>query len=194
MAFYYEVASTYPEVVTLDQAKKQLKLEDLGVFDDALIQDCIDSAIEESEHYTNTSIYKKIYKYERDSWVQDVEFNVQPIISIDKITYKDVDGNDVVLIDTPLSDFVELIQVDKYAKKIHFKDWDNIPTLESNQLHAVVIELTTGYATADKLPKSLLQSIKLLLTDNYNYRGDREQKSNTAAQKKLESYKYYRCE
>ena len=48
MAVYYtQVSHISPEVVPLIDAKKQLKMEDLGTFDDELIQDCIDAAIDE---------------------------------------------------------------------------------------------------------------------------------------------------
>ena len=43
--YYYKQTYTAPEILSLAAAKKQLKMEDLGTFDDVLIQDCIDAAI-----------------------------------------------------------------------------------------------------------------------------------------------------
>ena len=80
--YYTETIGILPVVVTLDQAKKQLKVEDLGVFDDTIIQDCIDSAVEESENYTNTAIYERNYVINSDCFTQDFEFRVQPLQSV----------------------------------------------------------------------------------------------------------------
>tara|TARA_R110002167_G_scaffold112367_1_gene284749 strand:- start:3390 stop:3968 length:579 start_codon:yes stop_codon:yes gene_type:complete len=184
--YYTETIGKLPVVVTLDQAKKQLKVEDLGVFDDTIIQDCIDSAVEESENYTNTAIYERNYVINSDCFTQDFEFRVQPLQSVEAIKYLDVDGVEQTL----HTDLYELLPIDKYAKIIHFKDWENIPAVKKLDNSAVVIEVTCGYEEG-AVPKSMQQAIKLKLTDNYNFRGDREQKKSTAADRKLEPFKFY---
>lgn len=184
--YYSEAIHTQPEVLSLDQAKKQLKVEDLGTFDDTIIQDCIDSAIEESEHYTNTAIHERKFVINSDCFTQDFEFRVQPLQTVDSIKYLDEDGVEQTL-DSAL---YELLPIDKYAKIIHYKDWDNIPAIKELDNSAVVINVTCGYADGT-VPKAMQQAIKLKLTDNYNFRGDREQKKNTAADRKLEPFKFY---
>lgn len=189
-AYYYEIDHPATEILTLPQAIKQLKLEDLGGFDDDLVKECIVASIQEAENYINANIVERRFIVKSDCWLQDFEFSKQNIQKVDKIIYKPADGGDVVeLIDLPLSDFMELLPIDKYAHKIHLKD-ENLPDLLDGVNDAVSIEITVGYPTG-KVPAAIKQGIKLLITENYTYRGDREKRNHTVAQAKLEPYKYY---
>lgn len=190
-AYYTEVPTTLPVVLTLDNAKKQLKVEDLGTFDDVIIQDCVDAAVEEAEQYTNTAIYERKYVVKSNAWLKDFEFRIQPVQSVTKITYIKEDGTSVEVSSAEdLAAFMELLPKDKYAKIIHLKNADDLPDLKTKINDALTIEITCGYA-ATKVPKSMVQGIKLLVSDNYNFRGDSEKKTNSASRRKLEPFKYY---
>lgn len=185
-AYYTELEHTSPTIVTLDQAKKQLKMEDLGTFDDELIQDCIDAAIDEAENYCNTSIKQRKYKVQIASWEDNFEFKKQKVTAIDSVTYKDTSGNTQTL----AASNYQLLPIDCYASVIQFTDFNNLPEVQEDNTTAITINFTVGYAE-DETPKAIQQAIKLLLTDNYEYRGDREKKENLASRIKLEPYKYY---
>lgn len=185
-AYYTELEHTSPTIITLDQAKKQLKMEDLGTFDDDIIQDCIDAAIDEAENYCNTSIKQRKYKVQIDSWSDNFEFKKQKVTEIDSVTYKDTSGNTQTL---DASSY-QLLPIDSYASVMQFTDFNNLPEVQEDNTTAITINFTVGYADG-KTPKAIQQAIKLLLTDNYEYRGDREKKENLASRIKLEPYKYY---
>lgn len=185
-AYYTELEHTSPTIITLDQAKKQLKMEDLGTFDDDIIQDCIDAAIDEAENYCNTSIKQRKYKVQIASWSDNFEFKKQKVTEIDSVTYKDTSGNTQTL---DASSY-QLLPIDSYASVMQFTDFNNLPEVQEDNTTAITINFTVGYADG-KTPKVIQQAIKLLLTDNYEYRGDREKKENLASRIKLEPYKYY---
>ncbi|WP_370214787.1 head-tail connector protein [Mesoflavibacter profundi] len=185
-AYYTELEHTSPTIVTLEQAKKQLKMEDLGTFDDDIIQDCIDAAIDEAENYCNTSIRQRKYKVQIASWEDNFEFKKQKVTAIDSVTYKDTSGNSQTLDAASY----QLLPIDSYASVMQFTDFNNLPEVQEDNTTAVTINFTVGYADG-KTPKAIQQAIKLLLTDNYEYRGDREKKENLASRIKLEPYKYY---
>lgn len=188
-AYYTPITHASPEVLSLADAKKQLKMEDLGTYDDAIIQDCIEAAIDEAEQYANINIRERKYTITFTEWQQDFEFLKQYLQSVDTLKYKDADGNTVDLTSTK-DDYLELLAIDDYAKVIHFKDFDALPTLKENINDAVTITVTVGYPE-NTVPKGIIQAIKLLVTDNYDFRGDREVKNFTASRRKLEPYKYY---
>jgi uncharacterized phiE125 gp8 family phage protein len=189
-AFYYPVDTTATEILSLTAAKKQLKMEDLGDHDDTIIQECIDAAVEEAENYIGAAIYQQKYKIHATEWLHNYEFLKQKITSLDKITYKLAVGEPVELAGETLTAFAELLAVDKYASIIFIKDIDDAPILKEEINDAVVLEITTGYAAGD-VPKSIIQAIKLITTDNYDVRNNRKSQGYTAAHAKLEPYKYY---
>ena len=185
-AFYYPITHAAPTVLSLADAKKQLKMEDLD-HDDAFILECVEAAIDEAENYCNINIRERKYTVKFTTWQQDFEFIQQYIQSIDSLKYKDEAGDEQTV---TFSDYAELLPKDKYAQIVHFKDFDNLPNLKTSISDAVTMTFTVGYADGT-VPKGLLQGIKLLVTDNYDFRGERESKYSTTSRKKLEPYKYY---
>ena len=190
-AVYYSLTNTPSEVLTLAEAKMQLKVEDLSGYDDTLVQDCIDAAIDEAEQYCNINILERKFKVELDDWYQNFEFKQQYVTAIDKITYKPLDeSGDVVLSTTEaIAAFATLKPADKYANQLYILDFDNAPDLEDTP-NAVTIEFSVGYP-GGSIPASLKQGIKLMITNNYDYRNDNEVRYTRASRIKLEPYKYY---
>lgn len=179
------------DVITLDDAKKQLKLEDF-TFDDALIQEYINSAVSEAENIANRALYTKLYSIRFDSWRQDVVPKIQRINTITAFFYIDEDGNEVDLT-ASISDYVELIQINEYASMIRFKDFDNLPNLAEDTFNAVRFTVNVGYSKAT-LPAQIKQAVKLLVTDSYNFRNTRVQDKRylNSASILIEPYKFYR--
>lgn len=204
MSAFIQFKSKTPQtILSLEDAKRQLKIEVEDDFDNPIIQDCIDAAIDEAESYINSSIYKRIYEVKCSAWLQDnYEISKQIITAVNSITYKPADGGEAVVIKdvaateteaavTALTDFIELLPTDKYVNILSYKDADNLPELITNKNDAVVINITVGYESKE-VPKGLLQGIKLLMTENYHIRNNIESKNyRTTALRKLEPYKYY---
>jgi uncharacterized phiE125 gp8 family phage protein len=190
---YIPLDTTTEPILTLEQAKKQLKMEDLGTFDDEFIEGCIEAAIKEVENYINTSIKQQKWKLVMSNWSQYLEPKKQKITAITKISYHPKDGTDKVekITAVTIDAFVQLLPVDDYATKLSYKNFDNIPEV-ADQDDAIEIEFQTGLATAN-VPADLLHAIKLLLTDNYNFRNTRSRvKSYVDSSRVLmEPYKYY---
>lgn len=183
--FYTQQTHTAPEVLSLADAKKQVKMEDF-TYDDALITTYIEAAIDVAENYTNTSIRERKYKATMFSWKNYLELKRQKVTTIDSIQYLDEDG----VTQTLSTDEYELLPIDKYASVIHFPEFDDLPEVKDDASNAITISFTIGYA-ANTVPEGMLQGIKLYLTDIYTYRSDRNTKDNTSAKVLLEPYRYY---
>jgi len=188
-AFIQFISQTPTTVLSIKAAKQQLKIEVDDDFDNDIIQDCIDAAVEEAENYINASIYQREYAIKCSEWLKNnYEIRKQKITAVKSITYKDVSGEDQALV---VEDVVELQEIDKYVTVINYLDEANLPELITNKADAVVINITVGYQ-AGKVPKGMLQGIKLLMTENYNIRNNIESKGyRSTALRKLEPYKYY---
>ena len=92
-AFIQLVSQTPTTVLSLEDAKKQLKLEVEDDFDNDIIQDCIDAAVHEAENYINASIYKRVYDIKCSAWLENnYEIRKQKIAAVNSITYKPADG------------------------------------------------------------------------------------------------------
>ena len=188
-AFIQFISQTPTTVLSIKAAKQQLKIEVDDDFDNDIIQDCIDAAVEEAENYINASIYQREYAIKCSEWLKNnYEIRKQKITAVKSITYKDVSGEDQALV---VEDVVELQEIDKYVTVINYLDEENLPELITNKTDAVVINIIIGYE-AGKVPKGMLQGIKLLMTENYNIRNNIESKGyRSTALRKLEPYKYY---
>ena len=191
--YYYPISHETPAVLNLDQAKKQLKMEDLGTFDDDIIKDCIDAAIAEAQNYINSAIFQQKWRIEFLEFKQSYEPKKQHINSLDKVSYILKDGTVVNFTESEDIDaFVKLLPVDRYAKKLHFLNQDSLPDLNETLTNALSIEITCGYVM-NTIPRDMLQAIKLLLTDNYNFRSGRPRSESYKESSRvlLEPYKYY---
>lgn len=187
-AMYNEISHTSPVVITRAQARQQTKTEELENVDNELMDECIEAAIDEAESYIQSNIRERKFAIKCSQWIDNFEFREQIMQSVDSITYLDEAGNSQTLV---VNDVLELTKVDKYSKQIVFKDFDALPKVKANTPTAITINVTCGYPVG-KTPKGLIQGIKLLISDNYDFRGDRETKFQTTSRKKLEPYKYYR--
>jgi len=191
--YYYPISHEPPVVLNLDQAKKQLKMEDLGTFDDDIIKDCIDAAIAEAQNYINSAILQQKWRIEFVEFKQSYEPKKQHINSLDKVSYILKDGTVVNFTESEDIDaFVKLLPVDRYAKKLHFLNQESLPDLNETLTNALSIEITCGYVM-NTIPRDMLQAIKLLLTDNYNFRSGRPRSESYKESSRvlLEPYKYY---
>ena len=187
MATYiYEVTTVPVELITLSQAKKQLKLDATSTVEDDILQGYIDAAIEVVENYTSTSVNQQKYKFALASFTETFAFMRSPVVSIDSVKYYDVSDTLITL----ASEKYELRQVDKYQSEIFFNDYDNIPTVSTTKSQPVEISVTTGY-DATTLPKAIKQAILLLIGSFYENRQDTVEALPKATTNLLRKYRFH---
>lgn len=197
MAHYYTLitqANGATDLLSLAAAKKQLKMEDLGSFDDDIITACMEAAFQEAEQYLNRGLFDYTYKVQMSSWIQDFEPKKQKVRSITSVKYITTDGAEVTISNaSALNAMLELVSKDDFSSIFKFKDFDNLPDLKADTYNAVEIVFNIGYDKIEFFPPAIEQAIKLLLTDNYNYRNTRQRSQSFIDSSRilLEPFRYY---
>ena len=178
--YIFQQSHTSLEIIGLDEAKKHLKVDFTD--EDDLITDMIQAAIEHAENYTGTSIAEAKYEVRFDEFINDYEFKLSPVQSIESVGYTDENGDAKLLAD------YELLPVDKFASIIHYTDSDNLPAIKEGS--RIKVNLTTGYADG-KTPKAIRNAIKLIIWNLYEVRQDGVFKFPTRAENILAKYRFY---
>lgn len=182
--FYTEITAQTP-LITLEKAKKQLRVEVAFTDEDDLITSCIEAAQEACENFINRSIAERKFFMECDGFSKEITFerNYENDV-IEKIEYY-APGGDALL----------TLSTDSYfLRKSNTTECFDIKFLSYPETDkrddAVVITIKQGFAAA-KCPKPILQAINLRLSDFYERREDREQGNNPASNNLLRAYRKY---
>lgn len=168
--------------VTLAQAKKHLRIEELFTDEDELIQAYIDAAIENCENFTGGSIINKTMVMTIDGFDSPLIFEAFPLREVTTVEYLDKDTNAVVV-----------LAAEKYrlttqnAKCFSLRFLHDLPEIAEN-IEAVTVTVDLGYET---IPKPIIQAIKLQIADMYERREDRSESITTASAALLRPYKKY---
>lgn len=178
---------SYDALISLDEAKAQLKLDASFVLEDSLIQGYIDAAVIDCENYTNTSLFTTTFNIEFSEWVNAFAIPISPVNSITSIKYIDTADDEQTL--PSATDLYRLLPNDKFCKQIYFTDFENLPALADTQ-NAVTVEITAGY-TAATLPRAIKQAILLRLTNFYENRNDTVEALPKASTNLLRNYRFY---
>ena len=176
---------TAPELVTVLQAKKQLKLDASDQTEDDLIEGYIAAAIVDAENYTNTSIFEANYLIEGEAFEQNLAIKLNPAQSV-VISYLNAAGATVVL----GAENYRLRNLDTYQKEIYYKAFSDLPAVKADTDNAVSILVTTGY-TAATLPMAIYQAILLKVTNYYEQRNDGVEVLSKASENLLRNYRFY---
>jgi uncharacterized phiE125 gp8 family phage protein len=169
-------------IVTLAQAKKQLRLETDFIEEDDLIQSYIDTAIANCENFTGSAIVAKDMIIEMDCFDNPLIFEAFPLQSVDSVSYFPEDGGEEITM--PSTDYKLTQQSDKHFVLRFLKE---LPAIEKN-FDAVTVTIKLGYVTT---PKPVVQAILLQLADMYERREDRTETITTASAALLRPYKKY---
>lgn len=169
-----------PEVISLELAKKQLKIEAEDIEDDDLVDYYIESAIGYAESYTGTVIQKQRFIITAKDFEEIKTIKKQKLLEVESISYKDAEGETQVLPE----DHYTLETVDKLENKLVFTK--ELPQVKPLSYDAVVIRIICGY---EKVPKGIVQGILLLISDFYQYRSDRKKGFITSSHSLLSPYK-----
>ena len=169
-------------VVTLAQAKKQLNIEDSFTDQDTLIESYIDASVENCENFIGGHIIPGDLVLQLDKFDDPVIFEAIPVKSITSVKYY-ADGNEVTLSPEKYA----LTKQSETVFKLRFKE--DLPTTDK-RFDAVTITVACGF-TDNKIPKPIVQAIKLQIADMYTIREDRKELLSTQAMSLLRPYKKY---
>ena len=169
-------------VVTLAQAKKQLRIESSFTDEDDLIQSYIDAAVVNCENYIGGHIIPGDLVLTYDKFASPVVFEAFPLKTITSVKYY---ADDVEV--TLAAEKYALTKQNDKVYKLRFKE--DTPTTDE-RFDAVKITVACGFA-GDVIPKPIIQAIKLQIADMYEIREDRKEMLSTAAMSLLRPYKKF---
>jgi len=150
--------------VSLDEAKEHLRVTSID--EDALITAMITGATETAEQLTGRAIMPQTWELTLDSFPDALEITRVPAASITSLTYYDEAGvlqtlaSNLYVLDNA-NDFGLAYVVPAYAES-----W---PTTRE-QINAVKLRYTAGYADAASVPESIKAWIKLTVSSQYENR------------------------
>ncbi len=170
------------EVLTLAQAKKQLKIDDDIDDENELIQSYIDAAVVNCENFIGGHIIPGALALTYDRFDSPVEFEAFPLKSVTTVNYYTAD------VETTLdSNKYSLTKLSGKVFKLRFKE---VTPSTDERFDAVTITVACGFPS-DVIPKPIIQAIKLQVSDMYEIREDRKEMLSTAAMSLLRPYKKY---
>lgn len=164
--YFFTVAEAAEELVTLAQAKVQLRVESDFEEEDDLIQAYIAAAIAAAENYIGAPLVSGVKTFELDSLTATFVFKqAGENDTVKAISYWLTDAEEV----TAMADTNYKLRKN-YAtgcKEIKFETYPTTATRDD----AVIIEINQGY-TAATLPTPIYQAIMLMITSMYVKRED----------------------
>lgn len=176
---YKKLATT---VLTLAQAKKQLRIEPTRTDEDDLIQDYIDAAVDYCEQFTGGSIVDTELSITMCVFENPLVFEAFPLKSISEVVYFPASGGDAVTM-AP-----EGYRLSKQSdKNYQLRFVGDLPKLAIGE-DAVKVKVLLGY---EAIPKGIVQAVRLKVADMYEYREDRAKQSSSVADHLLRAYKKY---
>jgi len=174
-------------VVTLAQARKQLRIEDSFTDEDDLIESYIDAAVANCENFIGGHIIPGDLVITYDRFESPVIFEAFPLKTITTVKYF-IDDVETTL---DSAAYVLTKQSEK-VYKLRFKE--DTPTTDE-RFDAVTITVACGFA-GNVIPKPIIQAIKMMVSQMYEYREDTFQNNvfnmtNSPAYALLRPYKKY---
>ena len=173
------------DVITLDLAKQQLKIEPDFNEEDILIEGYIAAAIEVVENYLGRAIHPRQFVLELDKFDLEVEFaKCWENDAIDSINYYAPGETETLALAD--SNYVLRNSSTINCKLLKFK---TITPTDSRD-DAVIITIAQGL-TVETIPAPLKQAMLLILSDMYEKRDDREIGVNSSANALMRPYRRF---
>jgi uncharacterized phiE125 gp8 family phage protein len=169
-------------VITLEQAKKQLRIEEDFTDEDELIQSYIDVAVELSEKFIGGHILPKVMTIKADAFSNPLVFEAFPLKEVISVKYFPKEGGAEATL--PDSDYV-LTKESEKVYRLRFKN--TLPEVDE-RYDAVTYTIKVGMVA---VPKGIVQAVKLQVADMYERREDRAEVITTVADRLLRPYKKY---
>lgn len=169
-------------VVTLEQAKKHLRVDADFVEEDDLIQLYIDASIAMAENFIGGHILDKNMVMKMTAFDNPLVFEVFPVKDVTSVSYF-VEGEEEAQV-LPSENYV--LNAETFNRwKLRFKG--NLPATEKRS-DAVVVVINVGM---EDVPKPICQAILLMVADMFERREDRTETITTTSAALLRPYKKY---
>ncbi len=163
---FFTVDTEAPALVTLAQAKAQLRVEADFEEEDDLIQSYIDAAIAAAENYIGAPLVKGVKTFELDALTQTFVFKqAGENDTVAAVKYFADGATEVTAM--PETNYKLRKNYSTGCKEIKFETYPTTATRDD----AVIIEINQGY-TAEALPTPIYQAIMLMITSMYVKRED----------------------
>jgi len=186
MPQYYYITTAPTPVISLEDAKKQLRIDPIVTHEDNEILAFIDQATEIAENYIGRIIAQRTLEIKSGDFVREIKEAYTPVSSIVSIkTELDNGAIQTLVADT---DFY-LRNLSKTEQRIEYVE-ANLGALNVIKTTPVTTILQVGY-TADNCPKSIIAAIKLIISRLYEFREDTSQDKTLASQNILRAFKVW---
>lgn len=168
-------------VLTVAQAKKQLNID--ADFNDQndLLTEYIDAAVEACENYMGGHIIPGTLKLQYSKFEKEFVFEAFPLLSVASVKY--FSGSE----QTMDSANYALTKTNSRTYSLRIKT--DLPQTDE-RFDAVEITVTCGFDSG-KIPKSIIQAVKLQVANMYEFREDRKEVLSTHAMSLLRPYKKF---
>lgn len=150
------------EPVTLDEAKRQLRLEGVLDDEDALISSMITAAREMAEGKLNRTLVRRVREVAAPSW-GPIALRKPPFVQLESVTYFDPDGQSFEVESSDLA--VSSIRV---PAQVSLRYGFQAPQL-ARQDEAIIVRYTAGYAPGE-VPRMIVQWMLLVIGALYAHR------------------------
>ncbi len=163
------------EPITLDEAKTHLRVTNSE--EDTSIESLIQTAREKCELISNRSYIQQKWKLSFDDWPDfPVELPRPPLRSVEKIEYKDKDGN---ISEWNTDNYI--VDDQSFVPQIYLSDDYEFPSDDLYPANSVIITYQAGYEPDDSgdttdyranVPARYKHAIKLLIGEWYDNRAE----------------------
>jgi uncharacterized phiE125 gp8 family phage protein len=170
------------DLITLPQAKAQLRIEEDQAFDNDLIELYIGAALDSASQYLGYPVAKSDVKVYADEGARKIILPVHPVTAVTAIDYVDVDGEDKVY---DLGNH-KLITYDKESRLLFLQEFE-----VARDTEAVITATVVSGWDANTLPDNIRRAMLLEISDMYTYREDRKAITNKASQSLLRPFRKY---
>ncbi len=171
------------EPILVAEAKAYLKIS--VSTDDALIGTLITAARQEYERLSNTACVLQTIQEKFDAFPDATNSNprailkltVSPVVAVTGITYLNGDGNSTTWNSGSYT-------ADTYTKPARIEPkFDYSYPEVYNEINAVTVTYTAGYADASAVPADIKKVLYLLIADAYENRQDSSRRFSTASER-----------
>lgn len=173
------------EVVSLEDAKLQIRIE--HDYEDTEVQGFIDAAVAEAESYLGGPILEREVVFGIPDWQLRTDFPSGPVTAITSVEYL-ASGDESYT--TLAATNYKLYNFGTTHQQLIIKSAAHSTTLEEETDDAIQITATVGWPEAE-IPQDIINAVKLLLTDKYEYHGEKELKMNRSSRTLLRAYRQY---
>jgi uncharacterized phiE125 gp8 family phage protein len=146
-------------VLSLDEAKAQVRVDSDFTDDDLLIAALRDAAVDWVEQHVGVALAPRRFRWSAAGFAREIDLPVRPVVSVQAVGYLDANGTTVALTgaDWRLADDTLLAAAGK--------SWPS--TIGS--AGGATVDFTAGYASGS-VPPALISAVKMLLGDLYALR------------------------